>query len=98
MGQLFELVRETNRRIDLGEINAAEAGALLSAWERVNRVLALNREAATVPLAVTELVQQRQHARAEKNWAESDRLRDEIAALGWVVKDTKDGPKLTPVS
>ena len=38
----------------------------------------------------------RQAVREAKNWAESDRLRDEIAKLGWNVKDTKDGPKLTP--
>jgi len=43
---------------------------------------------------VSALVEQRQAARAAKDWAASDRLRDEIAELGWVVKDTKDGPKL----
>lgn len=40
------------------------------------------------------LVKQRAAARADKNWAESDKLRDEIAALGWVVQDSKDGYKL----
>jgi len=62
----------------------------------MNSVLALERDALVIPAEVTTLVEQRQHARAAKNWAESDRLRDEIAALGWIVKDTKDGPKLTP--
>ena len=38
---------------------------------------------------------QRQQVRAAKSWTESDRLRDEIAKFGWIVKDTKDGPKLT---
>jgi len=45
---------------------------------------------------VHALVDERQAARAAKNWAESDRLRDAIAAAGWIVKDTKEGPKLTP--
>jgi cysteinyl-tRNA synthetase len=40
------------------------------------------------------LVDQRQKAREDKNWAESDRLRDEIAALGWQVQDTPNGPEL----
>ena len=40
--------------------------------------------------------EQRQEARAAKDWKQSDVLRDQIAALGWVVKDTKEGPKLTP--
>lgn len=43
---------------------------------------------------VIALVEQRLLARASKNWAESDKLRDEIAALGWTVQDAKDGYKL----
>ena len=40
------------------------------------------------------LVEKRAAARANKNWGESDKLRDEIAALGWTVQDSKDGYKL----
>jgi cysteinyl-tRNA synthetase len=43
---------------------------------------------------VIVLVERRAAARASKNWAESDKLRDEIAALGWTVQDSKDGYKL----
>ena len=43
---------------------------------------------------VIALVEQRVLARAKKNWAESDKLRDEIAALGWTVQDSKDGYEL----
>ena len=46
---------------------------------------------------VMALVKQRAAARANKNWAESDKLRDEIAALGWLVQDSKDGYKLVKV-
>jgi len=44
--------------------------------------------------AVIALVEQRVLARANKNWAESDKLRDQIASLGWTVQDSKDGYKL----
>jgi len=44
--------------------------------------------------AVIALVEQRLLARANKNWSESDKLRDQIAALGWTVQDSKDGYKL----
>lgn len=47
-----------------------------------------------VPGEVQKLVDQRQDARQKKNWAESDRLRGEISALGWKVLDTPDGPQL----
>jgi len=40
---------------------------------------------------VIELLAKRSAARAAKNWAESDRLRDEVVALGVVIKDNKDG-------
>jgi len=39
-------------------------------------------------------VEARRRAREAKNWGESDRLRDEIQALGYTVKDTRDGMKL----
>jgi hypothetical protein len=44
---------------------------------------------------VTALAEQRARARAEKDFAESDRLRDEIAAAGWVVRDGADGSVLS---
>ena len=37
------------------------------------------------------IVAERRLARAHKNWAESDRLRDHLAALGVAIKDNKDG-------
>ena len=47
-----------------------------------------------VPDEVAELVKKRAAARSAKDWAESDRLRDEIASLGYKVIDTKDGAKV----
>ena len=37
------------------------------------------------------LLEQRQQAKAEKNWALSDAIRDKLSELGFEVKDTKDG-------
>ncbi len=64
-----------------------------------DRVLGLDLQSAheeqaddePVPEQVTRLADLRLTARKEKNWAESDRLRDEIAALGYSVADGKDG-------
>nr|MCU0540398.1 hypothetical protein [Desulfobacterales bacterium] len=47
-----------------------------------------------LPAAVQNLVEARRQARAAKQWRESDRLRDEIQALGWSVKDTRDGMEI----
>jgi len=46
------------------------------------------------PDEVLELLEERQIARVRKDWRESDRLRDQMAALGWQVQDTPQGPKL----
>jgi len=47
-----------------------------------------------LPAEVRQLVEDRRRARESKNWAESDRLRDAIQNLGYIVKDTRDGMKL----
>ena len=48
-----------------------------------------------IPNDVKAMAELRLQARKEKNWAESDRLRDVIAYMGYAVKDTKDGYELT---
>ena len=96
LGHLFELIRASNHALDAGTLTPGQAAQLAADWQRLNRVLALERDAAAIPAEVTDLVEERQQARAAKEWKRSDELRDAIAALGWVVKDTKEGPKLTP--
>jgi cysteinyl-tRNA synthetase len=47
-----------------------------------------------VPEKVKELVEKRENARKEKNWAAADKLRDEIKSLGYTIDDAKDGVKI----
>ena len=96
LSHLFDLIRESNAALDRAELSPAQAAQLLADWQRLDGVLAFQRESVAVSAEVSALVEKRQAARVAKGWAESDRLRDEIAALGWIVKDTKDGPKLAP--
>ena len=51
-------------------------------------------EEETLPEEIQELVNQRDHARLEKNWTESDRIRDLLIEKGYSVKDTKEGTVL----
>ncbi len=95
LGALFDLVRETNRAMDAGELSPVRARGLLDYWRRINSVLALETGDTAVPPEITALVGERDAARAAKDWARSDTLRDALLARGWVVKDTKDGTKLT---
>ncbi len=58
-------------------------------------MLALTTEETGPPAEVAALAEARTQARLAKEWGKSDELRDQIAALGWDVRDTKDGQKLT---
>ncbi len=69
-----------------------EEGISAKAWDLVNNAPDLENEQPSPE--VLALLDQRQQARQGKHWAESDRLREQIAALGWTVQDTKDGQKL----
>jgi len=96
LGFLFESIRETNRAMDESKLDAASATAWLDWWKRINTVLDLETKTETVvPPEVAQLAKERENARHEKKWKRSDELREQISALGWEVRDTKDGPKLT---
>lgn len=80
---------------EIGDLRAPDplqGGISHQAWEMVLNAPPLDSDAP--PAEVLSLAEQRITARANKNWAESDKLRDEISALGWTVQDGKDGYKL----
>jgi cysteinyl-tRNA synthetase len=96
LGVLFETIRETNRKLDGGEMDGSEAKAWLEWWRRVDQVLAVSgEEEADLPAEIKALAEARVQARLAKDWRKSDELRDELAALGWEARDTKDGQKIT---
>jgi hypothetical protein len=79
---------------DLGAFTipaAPEQGISARAWELVTRVPSPATEGP--PDDVTALAEQRAAARERRDFSESDRLRDEILARGWLVQDTKTGKK-----
>src|SRR5436189_2028992 len=97
LGFLFESIRETNRAMDENKLDGATAKTWLDWWKQINTVLDLESESeVAVPAEVAQLAEQRQNVRRENNWKRSDELRDRISELGWEVRDTKDGQKLTP--
>ena len=95
LGVLFEAIRETNRELDGGQLTPGQARFILEWWKRINHVLALEPDQEALPAEVLALLEERARARATKQWKRSDEIRDQIAGLGWDVKDTKDGQKTT---
>jgi cysteinyl-tRNA synthetase len=95
LAELFEQIRITNRAIDNEKLAAGEAAALLRWWEGINQVLQLQSEEQKPSDEVLALLEQRAAARTAKDWAASDAIRKQIENLGWIVKDTKEGQKLS---
>jgi len=58
----------------------------------------LDLEEAPVPSDVVDLGHRRAQARADRDWAAADQLRDEIRSLGWDVRDGPDGPEFLPAA
>ena len=99
LGFLFESIRETNRAMAENKLDAASATAWLDWWKQINTVLDLEPETKiVVPEEVAQLAKERENARREKDWKRSDELRDRVSALGWEVRDTKDGQNLRRVT
>ncbi|MBP3372085.1 MAG: cysteine--tRNA ligase, partial [Clostridia bacterium] len=94
VGVIFELVRLVNTEVN-DSATAGDAAAALEVLMELCGVMGLLTRAAEIddPEALA-LLEQRKEARAAKNWAESDRIRDLLKDMGYVVEDTKQGQKL----
>lgn len=95
---VYNLVRESNSATHADKISPEEAAAVTALFNRFDEVLGVinfeRRVKEDIPGEVQALVDARATARTEKNWAESDRIRDELQALGWSVRDSKEGQKV----
>ena len=100
LGAIFELVRDLNRRVAERTLSTQDASRGAAALRDFDRVLAVLEDPQELPADAQELLDQREAARAGRDFAQSDRLRDELAALGVVVEDTRDGQRwrVTPRS
>ena len=87
------------------DFNTPEALAVLHEWRRASQLDLLHRGLSIFGLGfvledpadeVRALVDEREAARAAKDWQRSDELRDRIAELGWIVQDGPQGSTLVP--
>ncbi len=94
LAEVFELVGEANR----GEVPKASAvDALAGMLELVGlSTLTQPEKGAETDERASQLMQEREEARVAKDFARADQLRDELAELGWTVRDSASGPSLVP--
>lgn len=103
LGAVFEVVREANTAIDCGTFLQDNAGGVLDCLDQWNQIFdvlapfgAESRELAAGEGGLTgtkieQKIEERQQARRDRNFKLSDQIRDELAAAGILLEDTKDG-------
>jgi cysteinyl-tRNA synthetase len=91
---VFDLVRDVNRRIDSRSLSTADATTALERLRSLDQVLGVLPDPDDeVDDDTKRLLDERERARANRDWAASDRLRDELADRGIAVEDTRDGQR-----
>ena len=91
---VFELVNDINVNV-IDSKSAELIKYAIDLFDELTNVLGLvyNRDTGSLDEEVEKLIEARQNARKEKNWAEADRIRDELKAQGIVLEDTPQGVK-----
>ncbi len=103
LGELFVAIKPLEKELAEGnvsekvkQISLNGLALLVHAFGWVLPELESEKLSIDVPDHVRDLAEKRWTAKQEKDWAESDRLRDAVIAEGWVIKDSKDGYELEP--
>jgi cysteinyl-tRNA synthetase len=95
LAALFEWVREANRRgAGVGDGDLREMLEVIGLGE-LTPLAGVSDMAAIDPAAVA-LLEQREQARSSRDFEAADRVREELRALGWEIRDGPDGPELIP--
>lgn len=94
LAAVFELVRELNRRLAAATLSGADAARAARFLRDHDRVLAvMDDDPADLPHALEQMLGERAAARARRDWATSDRLREELLRRGVAVEDGRDGQR-----
>jgi cysteinyl-tRNA synthetase len=106
LAAIFDLVRDANTAMDRGEFRQDDSAVVLTVMENFDAIFAVLRDddadklkalgiapdAPTISDAEIEsLIAERQAARKRRDFAASDRIRDELAARGVILEDSRDG-------
>ena len=93
LSAIFELVKDINTKILDKEVSKEVCEHAAEIFDELCGVLGIlyNRKSNDLDSEIEELIKQRQEARANKDWATADRIRDELKEKGIILKDTPQG-------
>jgi cysteinyl-tRNA synthetase len=94
LGALFTFIRDANTAIDAGRISPGDAAGMRAALMKIDPVMDIfpSREQ-SIDAEIEALIDARNAARKSRNFAESDRLRDELISRGILLEDTPSGTR-----
>ncbi len=96
LASLFEFVKAINIPLAANRLDTRQRDLVLDTMNRINSVLRImDFDEKTLSEDATRLMEERRQARASGDWKESDRLRQELAALGILVHDTPEATTWT---
>ncbi len=99
LGRLFSITKEISAAMEAGQLDESARAQASAGFARVMAALGFELQGPIedpVPAEIQTLAEKRWQARLAKDWAGSDRLREELAAAGWVMRDGRDGYTLSP--
>ena len=97
MAFVFDFIRKVNSEIDQGQVSQPGGESILKALGELDQVLGVvEKKAIEIPTQVQRLFEQREEARARRDFDRSDVLRKEILELGFVVEDSRSGSCVKP--
>jgi len=94
LGALFTFIRDANIAMDAGRISAGDAAGMKAALDKIDPVLDIfPKRETTLDTEIEALIEARNAARKSRDFAESDRLRDELVAKGIILEDGAGGTR-----
>ncbi|MEF3168437.1 MAG: cysteine--tRNA ligase [Deltaproteobacteria bacterium] len=94
LASLYGLLRTVTHKLERGTLTPGDAQAVISSLAEVDKILgclSLETRQPSLPDDVKALVEEREKARQDRDWAKADKIRAQISALGYTVEDTRHG-------
>ena len=94
---IFDFIRDTNK-LRLSKKDAEKVTKLMKEFDKVLGIIDFKKKEEKIPAEIKKLIQKREKARKEKNFKESDKIREEIKNKGYTVEDSSEGPRIKKIS
>jgi cysteinyl-tRNA synthetase len=98
LAAMHGLMRDVNKMLDENLISAKCAEKILELYRKFDRIFAVvdvdSEVNEAIPGEIAKLAEERKQARADKDYAKSDQLRDQLKELGWIIEDSAEGARL----